>query len=555
MRKIYLIICFITISLVALAQEERIIHVETAGTLNTFINDADKYNITKLTVTGKLNGNDFILLRDMAGAKGVNSLTDGQLTELDLSGVDIVTSDDVYFSYANQNYKTADNVFGSFLMYNSKKLTTLKLPESIVEIGTQALSGCSNLSEIDIPESVTSIGSGVFLLCDAIKKIVVPDNVTTLGIGAFQRMGGLEEIYFGSGLTALEASLLVLDNSLKLIHIGKNIESIDPVILYTLPALETLTVDNDNSNYSALDGVLFNKDKSVLVCYPCARVEEGYVIPPTVEELGSNCFANVYGMQSLTIPSYVKTIGEGVFSGCVMSEIILEDGVESIGYGAFANTVNLVTIDIPASVNELVPGAFSYAVSLLKINVDENNENYASDNGILYSKDKTVLIAFPAGCTDEVYTTEPSVTEIAELAFSSNMYLKTIKLNNNIQTVGDMAFSECAELNEVYCYPENLTDVAELAFVSENLMEGGTLYVPKGRVDFYLSQPWVYNVEYETYLFSNVEEMSDEAAAVETVTSGEKVKEIYSIDGRRLQNMQRGINILRQDGRIVKIVK
>ena len=149
-----------------MAQEQRTIQLDEAGTLDQQISEEEKYSITDLTITGNVNGKDFILLRDMAGAKNVSTKTDGKLASLDLSGASIVASDDVYFAYAGMSYKTSDNVVGPYLFLNADKLVNLKLPVNITEIGTQAFGGCTNVSAITIPEGVTTLGMAPFLLCN-----------------------------------------------------------------------------------------------------------------------------------------------------------------------------------------------------------------------------------------------------------------------------------------------------------------------------------------------------------------------------------------------------
>lgn len=94
MRRFYILMIAMFAVLGMRAQSERTVNVAAAGTLDNYISAADKYSITKLTITGELNGKDMVLLRDMAGAKGVNTLTDGKLLDKPQKGLSIIKMSD-----------------------------------------------------------------------------------------------------------------------------------------------------------------------------------------------------------------------------------------------------------------------------------------------------------------------------------------------------------------------------------------------------------------------------------------------------------------------------
>lgn len=537
MKKIYLILIALCITLGISAQTERTIHTFIGGTLANYISEADKYSITKLTITGNLNGKDMIMLRDMAGSKELNTPTAGVLSELDLSGAHIVASEDVYFTFGENSYKSKDNVLGAFMFIYCNQLTKLALPADLKEIEAMALSSTS-LREIKIPEGVTAIGDGAFVGCNDIEKIVVPNSVKTLGVGSFQRMEGLEEITFGDGITELEASTFMGDTKLKTVTFGKGIADIDVILFNGLPALENVHVAEGNPNLGSIDGVLTTADKKELIYYPCNKPAVTYTVP---------------------------------------------DGIEDIKTGAFSGTTNLTTINIPKSVIRIGGGAFGSAMALAGFTVDKENTRYTATNNILYTKDFSTLVCIPTALKIESYTTPAEVETIEELAIASNTSVKEICLTDNVKTVKMYAFAFCTGLEKlllgkniaridegvcvgasnltgVYCYADNLSDerVNTFAFADENMMEKCTLYVPKGKIDFYDSQLWVHYTEdgEDLKFFADIKEMSEEATGIEkNEINTTRPVSIYSIDGRQLNDRQKGLNIIKMsDGSVKKVM-
>lgn len=554
--KKFLLVCMMAVSVAGqiTAQVAKTVNVENAGTLDQLIGEDEKYTITDLTVTGNLNGKDFIFLRDMAGVTAISTATEGKMTTLDLSGANIVASDDVYFSYANKNYTTRDNVLGDYIFLYAKKLQHLTLPANTEEIASQALAGCESVTDFVIPQSVKTIGIGAFLQCNSIKTLDVPDAVTTLGMGAFQRMDNLEEIRLGDGITELDNSIFVMDNNLRYIRMGKSVTDFDMVVLYTLPGLATIEVDEENETYATVDGVLFSKDLTTLMSYPCAREAESYDVPETVTTIGDMAFQMVSTLSVVNVPSNVETLGYDCFAASSISEFNLSEGLQYISSEAFAALELCPAIHIPASVQMIEPGAFSISYGLQEVNVDENNEVYASRDGILYDKELSTLLEYPSGKGEPEYITESGVVAIGDLAFYGNVFLNKLTLGEDISQIGMMAFMQAEGLREVYCMPRQLKAVDPYAFLTETLMFEGVLYVPEGTLDFYMAQPWVYSAEEETFLFSEVREMTSESISAPVISENGPTS-FYDINGRRLPSLRKGLNIVRQGNRALKLIK
>lgn len=555
MRK-FLLPLMLLLPCAAMAQEQRTIHLDEAGTLDQQISEEEKYNITDLTITGNLNGKDFILLRDMAGSKNVSTKTDGKLASLDLSGASIVASDDVYFAYAGMSYTTSDNVMGAYIFLNADKLTQLKLPVNITEIGSQAFGGCTSVGNIVIPDGVTTLGVAPFLLCNSITTIEVPNSVTSMGIGTFQRMENLEEVVLGDGITEFDNSIFVTDDNLRKVTLGKNLlrEGFDPVVFYTLQAIEEIVVDEENPSLKSVDGVLFMKDMSEIISYPVAKQADVYEIPAECSLVGPYSFCLNKGVKKVVVPSTVSEIQYSAFASSNIEEFEIHEGVSYICEAAFSGLDKCANLHIPASAVEIEPATFSFSYGLENIEVDENNPAYASRNGVFFDKEMTTLLAYPGGRLDESYTTEPGVTTIGPMAFAGDINLTSVTLSEDINCIQDMAFTQTEALIEVYCMPTNLTDVETYAFLSETLMAEGTLYVPEGTLDFYNAQSWVYSVEDGMPFFAQVKEMEGEGIE-STPASTDTAIQIYDTAGRKLQTPRRGLNIVQQGDRVIKVLR
>ena len=132
-------------------------------------------------------------------------------------------------------------------------------------------------------------------------------------------------------------------------------------------------------------------------------------------------FYKCAGITSVSFPQSLKTIGERAFDSCA----------------------GLTTVEIPATITDINRGPFSNCASLTDINVDPDNENYSSENGILYNKNKNRLIQYPAGKTNTSYTIQNHVDSIDGYAFMDCHTLNELIIPESVEYIGQCAIYSC----------------------------------------------------------------------------------------------------------------
>ncbi len=147
----------------------------------------------------------------------------------------------------------------------------------------------------------------------------------------------------------IQARSLVIPRSVTLIK-----EELNTCFLFWIE------VSEDNPNYSSLDGVLFNKDKTELICYPTDCKNEHYSIPNSVKSIGTNAFFWCKSLCSVELPNSVKLIEERACGYCEnLSSVKLSASLETIGSVAFTNCDSLYHINLPSSLKTIEEWAFS----------------------------------------------------------------------------------------------------------------------------------------------------------------------------------------------------
>lgn len=368
--------------------------------------------------------------------------------------------------------------------FTCTSITEAELPEGLLSIGDFAFSSCSELHEINLPDSLASIGSGAFSV-SGITQIVLPDGLTALGGEAFHACANLTEINIPSGITELSDYVFLWSGIEKLtipatvtyvghgaLRVSGNnavitFEGDAPTFAGSTFAYTTATVyypaNNDTWTEDVkqdYDGTITwisyepEEDKTIIASGTC-----GDNLTWTLDDEGVLTISGTGTMDTIDFDSITgqylspwKDWQERIKS------VVLESGVTDIVDQAFGSCKNLETIMIPATVTKLGDFAILYCPSLQEIQVDDGNQHYCTVDGVLYSKDMTTLIKYPACRPGTEYTVPDSVTKLMHVAFDSAAKLVSITLPDNITALDTDTFADCTSLKNIRL-PENLTDM------------------------------------------------------------------------------------------------
>ena len=164
-------------------------------------------------------------------------------------------------------------------------------------------------------------------------------------------------------------------------------------------------------------------------------------------------------VKSVVIQSGVRNIGDYAFDRCKnLTSITIPNSVTSIGYYAFDFCENLTSITIPHSVTNINKGAFYYT-NFASINVESNNNNYCSVNGVLFNKNKTELLKYPSGNAETRYEIPSGVTYIRHWAFHRSKNLTNITIPNSVKNIDNCAFAACKSLTSI-TIPDKVTSIS-----------------------------------------------------------------------------------------------
>ena len=312
------------------------------------------------------------------------------------------------FSYNRVPWKDYVDQIKEVVIYGPQD----ELKSCILSIGRYAFSGCKNLKKISIPVSVEIIGLAAFS-GSGIESIHLPANLKTISTAAFSGCTNLKSVEFPEALTKIESRAFEKSGLVRM-ELPDTVTTMGSDVFSECPNLEFVKLPR---NLEVIEMSMFKK---------CAK------------------------LQSVVFPENVKVIGRWAFMWCdELQNFTLPESVETIGLQAFIDCESLTEVTIPANVTIIEQNSFSGCGKLRAIYVAEGNPAYQSVDGVLMTKDGTMVHTCP-GAKEGTFVIPNGVTTIASLAFFDCQNLKRLVIPATLTTINERGFDFCDNLLSFY---------------------------------------------------------------------------------------------------------
>ncbi len=336
-------------------------------------------------------------------------------------------------------------------------LTSVTIPNGITSLGSATFEGCTGLTRVTFPEGVTRIDGGTFAGCISLNDVTIPDSVTNIASLELEDPGpGLRQsAAYPNQLGAFQGC-----TNLTHVTIPRNVTSIAPTTFYNCTSLKSIEVEAGNPVYKSVDGVLFNRDQSVLIMCSPGKAER-YAIPNGVISISDYAFLGCVGLTSLDIPGSVASIGNGTFGDCIgLTSLTIPNGVTNLSDQAFSGCWSLTNVVIPGRVTRIGNGTFEDCASLTSIIIpsgvtrigDRAFSGCANLGGIAIPESVNAIGA--DGFRDCMSLTNvvipKGVTSIADGTFQRCWSLTSITIPNSVTSIENYAFGGCPNLTRIY---------------------------------------------------------------------------------------------------------
>ena len=406
------------------------------------------------------------------------------------------------FGYIFGTAKYDGSVLSAQYYTDSSKVSNY-IPESLKSVTVTggnvflgAFSGCKTISSITLSEATTQIGALAFHGCTSLTSITIPNNVTTIGTYALRECSALETINIGASVVDIGDS--VFCDCLKLVDI---------------------TVNESNTAYKTVNGVLYSKDGKALIQYPAGKSDTEFTVPEQVTVINAGAFYKNKSLKIISLGGAIESIGLNAFYECnaiekvyitdignwcsvalvdyystpayfakeiyidgvLADEIVIPDGITSIEQYVFVYYRNITSVKLPDSVTKIGSNAFAGCELLEDIEMNSVKEIgsfafsgcYALKNIILPGVTTLGKYAF-SNCINVDTIALPNVETIESYALYSCAKASAVTLGENLKTIGEYAFSGCQALKNI-TVPDNVGFIGFGAFSSCASLESITV--------------------------------------------------------------------------------
>lgn len=309
--------------------------------------------------------------------------------------------------------------------------TAYTVPDTVQKIGYKAFLESDNLQTIGLNNSLSEIADYAFKDCESLISITLPDTLSAIGTDIFNNTAYVnyetavytdDALYSGNWLVRVKGTatnivlkpgtLGILDGCLgtgymsgytylETLFIPKTVRMIPNDIFRRCDDLISINVDENNEHYTSVDGILYNKSKTELLKVPPDSPVTDLNFPDSLTAISKSALSRCRYLETVTVPSSVTAIEKTVFTDCR---------------------------------------------SLKNITVAAENEYYMSENGVLYDKNQTMLMAVPKKSAVTRLELPDTVTTITESAAKDCVSLTEVIFPNSLRVIEGYAFDGCSNL-------------------------------------------------------------------------------------------------------------
>lgn len=375
---------------------------------------------------------------------------------------------------------------GDYAFYNSK-IENLVVEGGLETIGEHAFSN-SQLRTAVVPDTLTSIGSGIIDDTPFDNYYKYDPNVLYFGKYAVK----YRDQYSVSDIILKEGTIGIADgglnfNSINKLYIPASLKFVGKTFFVGLfSRLNKIELASDNQSFTLDNGILFNKDKTILYKCPYESTITNYTVPSTVKCIFTAAFAGCKSLNNVEIPSTVNEIGNGAFLGSGITSVSIPKSIKSISTQCFYGCDKLALVTFPDELETIGVGAFAlcglksvkFPSKLKGIEWDSFQENtQLKEINIPNSVTYIGTSAFRKCSSLEKAVAGTGLTKLSSNLFSQCTSLKSAEFKGKVTSVLDDVFYKCSSLKTVSGL-SNVTFLGERAFKNCSSLSGFT--IPKG---------------------------------------------------------------------------
>lgn len=398
---------------------------------------------------------------------------------------------------------------------------------ALTEISSTAFQSNKNIKYINLDNTnISAVESGTFKDCSSLYEVILPISVDKIQSNAFNGCNSLEVINTGD-VSSIDQTAFFNCSSLEEIPKTPKLQSNGEYKYYELEnGIAIYGVDGviEKKDYTIPDYIDSKPVIKILSGVFSGREIDKITLPDTIQTIGESAFGGANFNCSIKLPESIKYIGKKAFLGAVSpeNEIVIPHSITIINEYTFyesdfpsikiGNNVKYIdslsfsgsTIEdiiIPNSVKYINPKAFNgeilksitfgdnvvnieefifnsfvepnmkggYCSYPAEYNVNSSNKLYTSDDGVLFSKDKTKLIYYPVGKEDESYSIPDGVSEISDYAFDNIKKTTVVNIPYSVKSIGNYAFAKTKSLKEIFI-PNSIEKIGESAFMQSEAL-------------------------------------------------------------------------------------